>query len=132
MHDEDLNSFASPSDMMMTPHCYPQPSSLMHGGYPSGPQPCVHDFQYQCQGPQLHGYTPHDLQVLARIRNRPVVCFCHRESCHQLLILYFNFFFNIDIRPQIWKKFANIRSVQLIYLELVKYLLRMLDMTMNW
>lgn len=79
LHDEDLNSFASPSDMMMTPHCYPPPSSLMHGGYPSGPQPCVHDFQYQYQGPQLHGYTPHDLQVLARIRNRPVVCFCHRN-----------------------------------------------------
>nr|XP_022345447.1 uncharacterized protein LOC111137994 [Crassostrea virginica] len=88
----DLNSFASPSDMMMTPHCYPPPSSLMHVGYTSGPQPCVHDFQYQYQGPQLHGYTPHDLQVLARIRDRPVTVMARVPMDSQRRKIYIKIF----------------------------------------
>ncbi|XP_048727008.1 uncharacterized protein LOC125645497 [Ostrea edulis] len=62
----DLNSYASPSDAIITPHTYPPPASLMHGSCQS-PQSFTHGYESQ-----LHAYTPHDMQVLSRNSNRPV------------------------------------------------------------
>lgn len=61
----------------------------MHGAYDS-PQPFMYGYQSQHQGPQRQMFTPHDLQVLARMRDRPVV----NNSCILIRDIYvsdFNF-----------------------------------------
>ncbi|XP_061182965.1 uncharacterized protein LOC133191229 [Saccostrea echinata] len=73
----DMNSFASPSDVIISPHCYAPPSSLMHGAY-QHPQPFIHDYNFRDQRSQNLGITPHDVTVLARMRNRPVALFAAR------------------------------------------------------
>lgn len=69
----DLNSYASPSDAIITPHTYPPPASLMHGSCQS-PQSFTHGYESQ-----LHAYTPHDMQVLSRNSNRPVVRYLYHS-----------------------------------------------------
>lgn len=92
----DLNSFAPPSDLMVTPHCYPPPSSLMHGTYNS-PQPFMYGYQSQNQGAQLHVYSPHDLQVLARMRDRPVTLMARVPMDSQRRKIYVKIFTLVTI-----------------------------------
>ncbi|XP_052709780.1 uncharacterized protein LOC128184374 [Crassostrea angulata] len=92
----DLSSFASPSDMMVTPHCYPPPSSLMHGAYDS-PQPFMYGYQSQHQGPQRQVFTPHDLQVLARMRDRPVTLMARVPMDSQRRKIYIKVFTLVGI-----------------------------------
>lgn len=68
----------------------------MHGTYNS-PQPFMYGYQSQNQGAQLHVYSPHDLQVLARMRDRPVTLMARVPMDSQRRKIYVKIFTLVTI-----------------------------------